>query len=302
MQCGPIARNIVRGFPKTSVSIPPVALPDWGPGLERSTMRFRNAFPIVMTAVATSLAGCAAPEAPVVDVAGNCATVYGGEVCTWARMQGDRVVSVGATIPIASVENAPAELHHMAWPPEMAAEIPLPDAVAASTGLRHLTVYWEAMGHPPGPYLTPHFDFHFYTIPSAERMAIDCVDVSKPAKISDGYSLPDITLPPDMAKAIGVSDLPGLCVPQMGMHSLLTSEMESATPFRGTMVIGYIKGKPIFVEPMISKAMLMEKASFDLVVPTVPGLTPAAPRTFRAEYDAQGSAYRFTFSGFGASN
>lgn len=262
-------------------------------------MRARTASLVVVAAVAAGLSGCAPREVPIVEVAGDCVTVYGGEICTWARMQGDQVVDLGATVPITSIENAPAEVHSMAWPPEMAGAIALPEAVVASTGIRELTVYWEAMGHPPGPYLTPHFDFHFYTIPSAERMAIDCVDVSKPATIPDGYSLPDITLPPDMAKAIGVSELTGLCVPQMGMHALLTSEMESATPFRGTMVVGYTKGQPIFVEPMVTKSLLMEKASFDLAVPIVPGMAPAAPRTFRAEYDAQASAYRFTLSGFG---
>ena len=262
-------------------------------------MRARTASIIALATITAGLAGCAAGEVPIVEVAGSCATVHGGEVCTWAHMQGDRVVDIGATIPIASIENAPTEVHNMAWPPAMAAGIALPAAVTASTGMQDLTVYWEPMGHPPGPYLTPHFDFHFYSVPAAERMAIDCVDTTKPAALPEGYALPDIALPPDMAKAIGVSELTGLCVPQMGMHALLASEMESTTPFRGTMVVGYTKGNPIFVEPMLSKAMLMEKASFDLTVPVVPGMSPAAPSTFRAEYDDSSSAYRFTFSGFG---
>lgn len=263
-------------------------------------MPARRASFMLVAAMAAVVAGCAPREVPIVEVAGGCAAVHGSEICTWARMQGEQVLEVGATVPIASIENAPAELHHMAWPPEMAARIALPAAVAGSTGLRDLTVYWEAMGHPPGPYLTPHFDFHFYTIADADRMAIDCVDTSKPTALPDGYALPDITLPPDMAKAIGVGMLPGLCVPQMGMHALLSTEMESATTFRGTMVVGYRKGEPIFVEPMLTKAMLMEKASFDLAMPVVPGMSPAAPRAFRAAYDAQASAYRFTFSGFGS--
>jgi hypothetical protein len=266
-------------------------------------MRARTLHLIALAAVVTGLAGCAAREVPITEVAGGCADVFGGEVCTWARMQGDKVVDVGATVPIASVEGAPAEVHHMAWPPEMAAGIPLPEAVVASTGMRELTIYWEAMGHPPGPYLTPHWDFHFYTIPTAERMAIDCVDLSKPTAMPEGFALPDIPLPPEMQPMFGgVKELTGLCVPQMGMHSLLATEMASTTPFRGTMVVGYTKGNPIFVEPMITKAMLMEKASFDLAMPSVPGMTPAPPRTFRAEWDAQANAYRFTFSGFGAAN
>jgi hypothetical protein len=99
---------------------------------------------------------------------------------------------------------------------------------------------------------------------------------------------------------IGTATLTGLCVPQMGMHSLLTSEMESTSLFRGTMVIGYYQGKAIFIEPMITKEMLLEQKAFDLPIPAIPGLTGNRPRTFRAEYDTTQKAYRFVFSDFGA--
>jgi hypothetical protein len=85
------------------------------------------------------------------------------------------------------------------------------------------------------------------------------------------------------------------------MHAMLGDELKSTTPFNGTMVIGYYKGKPIFIEPMLSKTMLMEKKSFNLVIPTIPGLTTVYPRKFRAEYDSTANAYHFTFSGFAAS-
>jgi hypothetical protein len=50
----------------------------------------------------------------------------------------------------------------------------------------------------------------------------------------------------------------------MGMHSLLTSELESTDTFRGSMVIGYYHGTPIFIEPMLTRSLLLEKRSFDL--------------------------------------
>lgn len=68
--------------------------------------------------------------------------------------------------------------------------------------------------------------------------------------------------------------------------------------FNGTMVIGYYKGKPVFIEPMLSKAMLMAKRSFDLPIPDVPGLEGEKPTRFRAEYNAADQSYRFSFSGF----
>jgi hypothetical protein len=87
----------------------------------------------------------------------------------------------------------------------------------------------------------------------------------------------------------------------MGMHSLPAADLAATTPFRGTMVIGYWKTKPIFIEPMISKAMLLEKKSFELSIPSVPGMTGPHPTTFRAEFDEQAQTYRFVFSGFATS-
>jgi hypothetical protein len=240
-------------------------------------------------------ASCASDPA-LVDLKGSCADVHGSQVCTWAKTKGSTLVEVGAEVPLATIENAPAHAD-MGWPPVAAATIGLPESVKAQSGLAELTVFWEAMGHPPGPYLTPHFDFHFYTIPAAEREAIDCQDTSKPAGLPAGYGLPDVALPPEMARMTGVPTLVGLCVPKMGMHGLLTSEMESTEIFRGTMVVGYYGGKPIFIEPMVTKAMLMEKKSFDLAIPNVPGIG-AQPTKFRADYDAERGAYRFTFSAF----
>ena len=66
----------------------------------------------------------------------------------------------------------------------------------------------------------------------------------------------------------------------------------------GGVKIGYYKGKPIFIEPMIAKAMLMKKESFDLPIPDVPGLAGPHPTKFHAEYDAAQQAYRFTLSAF----
>ena len=161
-----------------------------------------------------------------------------------------------------------------------------------------MTFYWEGDGHPPGAFMTPHFDFHFYTITPAELAAVDCRDVTKPTALPAAFGLPDIPLPPDMAKMMGVQSLIGLCVPQMGMHSILASEIDRKDAFSGTMVIGYYKGRPIFIEPMIAKATLMKKESFDLPIPEIPGMTGAHPTRFHAGWDAATNAYKFAFSGF----
>ena len=235
--------------------------------------------------------------APTVEVKGECATVFKGQVCTWARTQGNRLVEVGASVPMASIEGAPAEAE-MAWPPVAEAKLRLPASSNAKSGLIQLTVFWEAMGHPPVQFMTPHFDFHFYVVPVGEEMTYSCKDRTKPAALPAAYTLPDQAMPPDMAKMIGTDTLFGICVPNMGMHSLPTSEMQRTTTFRGDMVIGYYAGKPIFIEPMLTKAMLMEKKSFDLPIPTIPGLKGNYPRVFHAAYDAKEQSYRFRFSEF----
>ena len=238
------------------------------------------------------LAGCAGTVPQSRTVQGECADAYGANLCTWATLDGaDSVIEFGATVPLAAVERAPREME-MVWPPVRTAIVRMPAEVIAATGLDHLTVYWEPHGHPPGAYLTPHFDFHFYSVSTGAREAIDCADETKPAALPAGYRLVDIEIP-------GVGMLVGLCVADMGMHALLASELESDEIFDGTMVVGYYHGVPIFVEPMIASDMLMRRQSFDLPVPAVSGLPEGVryPQRFRAEYDAATEAYRFIFSG-----
>jgi hypothetical protein len=248
----------------------------------------------------TVLAFCAsacAREVPIVEVQGECGAAFTGQVCTWARSKGDSVVEAGAVVPLASIEGAASDAQ-MAWPPVAEAKLKLPEAVQAQTGLTQLTIFWESMGHPPGQFMTPHFDFHFYVVPPGEELTYDCKDTTKPAALPASYTLPDQVLPPDMAKMIGVDTLIGICVPNMGMHALPTSVLERTEVFRGNIVVGYYGGKPIFIEPMLTRVMLLEKKSFDLPIPTIPGLRGMYPRVFHAEYDEKQQSYRFIFSGF----
>lgn len=236
-------------------------------------------------------AGCTEPPAAPRTVQGECADVFGGNVCTWATVRADSLVEFGAIVPVAAIEGAPHDAE-MVWPPVASAVLRMPAEVTSALGVHHLTVYWEAHGHPPGPYLTPHFDFHFYNVTSGAREAIDCANMAKPMSVPPGYELPDIDIP-------GIGMLEGLCVPAMGMHALLASEMASGSLFSGTMVIGYNQGSPLFFEPMITRALMMQRQSFDLAMPAVSGLPEGVryPTHYRAEYDAATDAYKFIFSG-----
>ncbi len=223
-------------------------------------------------------------------VRGECREVFGAPVCVWARIAGERVVAFGATVPFDVVAAAPAE-GKMVWPPPVAAIIPLPEEVRRGTGFDHLEMSWEHHGHPPGPYLTPHFDFHFYTVTTDQVRAIDCADRTKPARLPAGYALPDVDVP-------GLGTLEGLCVPTMGMHGVPAAQLAAAGPFEQTVLVGYYGGAPIFLEPMVSRATLMARRSFDGAVPVVPKQPRGVrfPASFRAEYDSAADAYHLVMT------
>ena len=252
-------------------------------------MRLTLLVPVLL--LAASACGARKPAGPK-EIAGDCQPVYGGSICTWAEMADSQLIALGATVPLTTIDSAPPEMA-MTWPPVPGAVIRLPDVARAAVGVDHLSVFWEAHGHPPGPFLTPHFDFHFYVISDSATEAIDCSNTTKPQAIPASYTLPDVDIP-----KLGM--LTGLCVPKMGMHALPQEFATGTAPFTGTMVFGYYAERPIFYEPMVSRAMLQERRSFTLAVPPAADLPKGVqyPTKFEAVYDSTTPAYRFIFSGF----
>jgi len=250
-----------------------------------------------LVAALVAAVGCA-PKEPaepaVTEVAGQCGDLFGSQACTWADLQGDSLTAFGATIPLASIENAHADTTAMQGPPQAAVVLDLPAQARQATGFTFMTVDWEVQGHPPATYLTPHFDFHFYATSNDDRMAIDCSDTTKPATLPAGYALPDFPMP-DGTTMVGV------CVPQMGMHAVPEGDLTATGLFNGSMIVGYYHGSMIFMEPMIAKAYLEAKQDFTLPI-SAPTAVPAGVRTpaaFRATFDSTAQAWRFEFSGFG---
>jgi hypothetical protein len=239
---------------------------------------------------ALTLAACS-PKTQVVK--GSCAKVNGADVCTWGEMKGNAVTAFGATVPMAAITGAPAEMK-MVWPPVADASIAMPAEVASGTGFKTLTIFWEPHGHPPKIMAVPHWDFHFYDMAGADVAAIGCADTVKAKTLPAGYALPDI----DVGPPIGM--LTGLCVAGMGMHALLASELTDTTLWTGSMVIGYDHQKPVFVEPMMPNSTMLAKKPFTLALPAVPGsaATSHYPTQFHADFDSTSQSYKFVFSGF----
>jgi hypothetical protein len=113
----------------------------------------------------------------------------------------------------------------------------------------HLTMGFMAEGHPPpGIYSVPHFDFHFYKMPLAERMTIPPYPEAMTAFNNNppvGY------LPPAYVKAPAGEA-------QMGAHwmDVLSPEF-NGQPFTHTFVYGSYDRKVSFLEQMDTLSFLL---------------------------------------------
>lgn len=169
------------------------------------------------------------------DTSSSCATVMASPVCTWVTVDHGKVTELGATVPLALIESVSTDVD-MVWPPRELVTVTLPREARELLGMDHLGLNWEAHGHPPALFATPHFDFHFYGLSEEEVAAIDCTDESKPAALPAAYALPDLDVP-------GMGRFVGLCVPAMGMHAMPADEVELVEPFGASMLVGYYGGR-----------------------------------------------------------
>jgi len=228
---------------------------------------------------------------------GESGVEFGAEVTTWAVRDRGEIVEVGATIPIALIENAPLDdepdgTDHGSGDGPAGAILSLryPQAVRDTTFIDHLEIHWNAHGHEPiGIYTLPHFDFHFYGVPEETVWAVDCADGAvQPSP--DRVPPPYIPLP--------------VCVPEMGVHSLDPRSPEvdpvNRQPFTTVFIYGFQAGELAFLEPMLTREYLLEIHEYesDLPLPEVLGRSTRLPKKFRLTYDADDEAYEMVFSDF----
>jgi hypothetical protein len=149
---------------------------------------------------------------------------------------------------------------------EDAWDLPLP-AEASATAYKSVYIGWMPMGHG-APYNRPHFDFHFYVVPTSERLAIDPSDpewAAKAAALPSEEYWPSRYFPLNLLinKPAGEVTVPG-----MGLHWLDVAAPElNGGEFRYTLFYGSWNGKIIFDEPMITKAVLENRESVDVTLP-----------------------------------
>jgi hypothetical protein len=255
----------------------------------KMNMRARKAFCFAV-GIVTILAFARSARAQTEKVAeGPCGSLFGAKVCTSYRTQAVKVTQFTLRVPVAAIEQAPANLP-MEWPPKSDLNVNFAPAVEEQTGFIFSSIYWEPGGHPPAAYMVPHFDFHFYFVPQQKVQEVDCKDTTKPKTLPAGYALPDVSVPQ-------IGELVGVCVPAMGMHAVPNSDLNLKAPWEASLLVGYYGGRPTFIEPMITRAFLLRKRSFSLVIPEIEGIPHVRyPRRFRAVYLPKNMTYNFTLS------
>jgi hypothetical protein len=227
-------------------------------------------------------------------ILGDATMVDGNLIVTWAKVTSDdEIMKVGVTIPVNLFDNQPTEPGD--GPAGAIASVVFPDLVRETTYLNHIELHSNPHGHETAPgnanperNRVPHFDFHFYAIDEDLVWLIPAQSPPLPA-------VPAEQLPAGYLQ-------PGRSVLQMGRHSAPLTAVLDPGFLIADMIAGFLPGgdEMHFVEPMISRDLLLQRNDFELPVP-VPaafGRTMLYPTKFEAEYDSELDAYHFVFSKF----
>ncbi len=221
----------------------------------------------MMLVLSAALVGCSdGPTDGVRDARrfGPEVSIGQGTARTYVTLDNDEAVEIGIELTESALNGLPSDGHGMyEYVLAMPANHPTP--------FKHVTVDWNAFGHEPdGIYNRSHFDFHFYTIPDAERKQIlpsDPAFATKAANFPTAEFIPAGYIAPDPA-----------AVPMMGVHWVdPTSPELNGQIFSRTFIYGSYDGKMIFVEPMITKAFLETKPNAVFEIPTAQRYTPSGP-------------------------
>ena len=178
---------------------------------------------------------------------------------------------------------------------------------ANGTPYRFVELNWNPKGHG-GPYTAPHFDFHFYRIPVAERNAIDPTSpegAERAAKLPASEELPAGYVSSHLLMKLTPAQA---SVPKMGLHWLDMNSPELPPqnhPFTSTFIVGSWDGKVIFDEPMITREFILAQrtnpGAIEIALPAAQRYSPAGfyMNGYRISYDPMTAEYRIALTGLG---
>jgi hypothetical protein len=236
-------------------------------------------------------------ETSVAGRSDNNTTYYGpvvqagnGQVRSFAVLekQTDKPIQIGFELSTGALANLPGgEADHH----EASFVVALHPKVKAATVFDHLVADWNSSGHEPGPYLLPHFDFHFYMLSLSQRLAITASDPLSVAPLPADY------LPADYIGPLGPE-------PQMGGHcvDITSPELGIFAPpqtFTHTFIYGAYDSKVVFYEPMVTHDYLSTGAggTFTIKQPMKFSKAGYYPTSYSITKDASGNRY-VVLSGF----
>ena len=194
-----------------------------------------------------------------------------GNARTYVTLQNGAPVELGVELSEGALAGLPTEGSHdghnnMSHMMENAWDLPLP-VQAGATAYKSVYMGWMPTGHD-APYNRPHFDFHFYVVPTADRLAITPADpqwAQKAANLPAQEYWPQRYFPLNLLINKPAGDV---TAPAMGLHwlDIAAPELHGAE-FRYTLFYGSWNGKIIFDEPMITKAVLESRETVDVTLP-----------------------------------
>lgn len=171
--------------------------------------------------------------------------------------------------------------------------VPLPEAALAA-GYDHVSFDWMPHGHAPGDlFAVPHFDVHFYMTTEAERLAIDPADplfMEKAANRPSAEFMPPNFVPPPQLDPI----------PAMGEHWVdVTDPVFAGQPFEAVLIYGAWDGEVIFVEPMVTRDLLLSRRDFggDLGQPARVAGAVSLPSAWSVSFDDEAGVHVVSVDG-----
>jgi hypothetical protein len=221
-----------------------------------------------------------------------------GTARTYVTIQNGAPTELGVELNEGALQGLPTTGEHdghnnMQHMMENAWDLPLP-AQAGATAYKSVYFGWMPMGHQ-APYDRPHFDFHFYVVPTAERLAIDQADPEweqKSASLPPQEYWPARYFPLNLLVNVPAS---AVTVPKMGLHWLDVAAPElNGGEFRYTLFYGSWNGRIIFDEPMITKALLESRETVDVTLPPAARYASEGLRAggYRVYYDQATDRHR----------
>lgn len=180
--------------------------------------------------------------------------------------------------------------------------VPLPQTATNAVNIEWVTVGWNPEGHvPAGVYDVPHFDFHFFLVEQEEVEQ----EIPPGSCDTDDDGTADFGVSCDVQER-GVEPLPDVqrpdgyvstdeTVPFMGNHWVNQNAPEfNGKRFTHTWIYGSYDGQLNFIEPMITREVLMNLRGREITDVPTPEAFPEAgfyPTQYVIRYLRRQDAY-----------